>query len=91
MSTTMAEPEWDEQTRETVMALEGVDLCPLCGRPSEVCQDPERQFDWAVPEPTRCHASTALMAAQRGVTEETNPQPQALLWSVHLRGGVSRG
>lgn len=91
MTTTMAEPEWDEQTRETAMALDSVDLCPLCGRPSEVCQDPDLQDDWAVGLPVRCHASTALMQAQARVTEETNPNSGALLWNVRLREGVRRG
>jgi hypothetical protein len=87
MTTTMAEPEWDEQTRDLALAYEQVDLCPACGRPSFICQDPEFQFDWVVLPPTRCHAKTALLAAQAQVTEATNPQVQALLWQVTLNQG----
>jgi hypothetical protein len=82
MITTMAEPEWDEQTRNQALAYELAPLCPACGGPAEECQDPEREFDWQVPPPVRCHRKTALGHAQRGVTEQSNPVPEALLWRV---------
>jgi hypothetical protein len=85
----MAEPEWDEETRNLALGLDGVDLCPLCGLPSYLCQDPELQFKWRVPQPTRCHVTTAKLAAQASVSEETNPQSAALLWGIELGG--SRG
>lgn len=88
----MAEPEWDVDTRALALADDDVLLCPACGRPEHICQDAERQFNWRVPAPVRCHASTALLAAQKRVTEETNPQHQALLWRVELaEEGVSGG
>lgn len=81
----MAEPEWDQGTRDLVLALDAVDLCPFCGQPTAVCQDPERQDDWVATDPVRCHAQTARLARQKNVTEQTNPQAGALLWPVRLR------
>lgn len=82
--TTMAEPEWDEETRNLVLANDQVDLCPRCGRPTFICQDPANQFNWKAQPPVRCHATTALRLAQKGVTEETNPAVDALIWRVAL-------
>ena len=80
----MAEPEWDEQTRGLVLELARLELCPICGGPAEECQDPDNQDRFIVPDPTRCHRQTAVLRRQRGVTEETNPQHQALIWQAHL-------
>lgn len=84
MTTTMAEPEWDTETRELVLAYAKVDLCPRCGRPSFICQDPDLQFNWRVPPPVRCHATTALIQAQARVDEKSNPQSGALMWHTEL-------
>lgn len=85
--TTLAEPEWDQEMRDLVLALDAVDLCPACGGPAYLCQDPALEFNWTVDKPVRCHAKTALLARQKGVTEETNPQAEALLWRVRLDRG----
>jgi hypothetical protein len=87
---TTVEAEWDEQTRDIVLGLAGYNdsLCPLCHRPAHVCQDPDTQFNWYTPPPTRCHATTAVMAQQAGFTEETNPQVNALLFGAELRKGT---
>jgi hypothetical protein len=81
----MAEPEWDEATRDLALGLDGVDLCTVCGGPAYLCQDPEREFDWEAQAPVRCHATTAILARQKGVTEQTNPNAAALTWRVRLR------
>lgn len=83
----MAEPEWDEETRALARAYDSVDLCPRCGGPAFLCQDPAREYDWEAPAPIRCHASTAILRRQKGVTEESNPQADALIWRVRLTGG----
>lgn len=88
--TSMAEPEWDDATRELVLALDAMPRCTVCGGPSELCQDPEREFDWVAGKPVRCHATTALLLAQKGVTEETNPAVRALMWPVVLRDELER-
>jgi hypothetical protein len=81
----MAEPEWDQATRDLVLALDAVPMCPHCGGPTYLCQDPERMDDWQAGDPIRCHATTARLERQKSVTEETNPHMQALLWPVSLR------
>lgn len=83
----MAEPEWDAATRDLALGLDDVDLCPACGGPAFLCQDPDREFDWSVPPPVRCHRKTALARVQRGFTEQTNPIPEALTWRVVLNPG----
>jgi hypothetical protein len=84
----MAEPEWDEATRDLALALDSVDMCPICGGPSYLCQDPQRQDDWQAADPIRCHAQTARLQRAKNVTEETNPHTSALIWPVRLRGGT---
>lgn len=83
----MAEPEWDEQTRELALAYDAVDLCRVCGGPAFLCQDPEMQDQWVGADPVRCHRQTAVLQRQKGVTEKTNPFPQALIFRAVLRGG----
>lgn len=86
----MAEPEWDEQTRDIALAYSAVELCPRCGGPAYLCQDPEFQERWQAPPPIRCHRLTAIRVAQKAVTEETNPAVDALIWGSVLkeaRGG----
>lgn len=89
MTTTLAEPEWDDDTREVALGLDGYDasLCPSCGRPASVCQAADAEF--VADLPVRCHATTALLVAQSQVSDETHPQSQALLWSVRRRDEVS--
>jgi hypothetical protein len=81
----MAEPEWDQATRDVALALDGVDLCPVCHGPAYLCQDASREFDWIAQPPVRCHATTAIRARQKGVTEQTNPHADALIWRVRLQ------
>lgn len=80
----MAEPEWDQGTRDLVTAHAHVPQCPVCGGDPALCQDPSRQFDWRVPDPTRCHRTTALREAQTRMRESDNPHTEALLWQVLL-------
>lgn len=82
----MAEPEWDEATRDLALALDAVPMCPVCGGPSYLCQDVARQDDWQAGDPIRCHAQTARLQRAKGVTEETNPHTQALIFPVRLKG-----
>lgn len=80
----MAEPEWDQATRDLVAAHAHVPSCPSCGGDPALCQDPARQFDWRVPDPTRCHRTTALREAQSRMREDDNPALDALIWQVRL-------
>jgi len=89
----MVEPEWDEQSRALVLGETeyASRLCPRCGRPMSVCQAPENEFAFYAPDPVRCHATTALLAKQKGYSEEKNPGVQALLWSTVLRDEENPG
>jgi len=80
----MAEPEWDQETRDLAQAHAQIDLCPICGGPAYLCQDPDLQDSWRALPPVRCHKRTALMLAQSKVTEKTNPQAGALMWAAVL-------
>ena len=71
-----------------ILGLDAVDLCPICGSPSFICQDPDLEYAWDVLPPVRCHRKTRLAEAQRKITEETNPVPEALLWRTALKSGV---
>jgi hypothetical protein len=89
--TTLAEPEWDQATRELALAYDLVDLCPLCGGPSYLCQDPEMAEGWKAGDPVRCHATTARLQRADKVTEQTNPQHRALMFPVTLVDDGARG
>lgn len=80
----MAEPEWDQETRDLALAYAAVDLCPVCAGPAYLCQDPALQDNWRALPPVRCHRRTALLQAQAQVTEKTNPQMAALMWRTVL-------
>ncbi len=60
-------------------------ICPLCGWPKAVCQDPAREFDTEVPAPTRCHITTALRRAQKAYGEQQGANPEGLLWAAQLK------
>lgn len=83
------EPEWDDTERAWMIALEQYranELCPLCGRPKSICQDPEAEFAVTVPPPTRCHITTAQRRAQQSYMEGPHADyPEALLWGIGLK------
>lgn len=81
----MVEPEWDTETRDLALAYDAVELCPRCGGPAYLCQDPALAERWGAEKPVRCHRTTALREAQKGVTEATNPVVDALIWRSTLR------
>lgn len=57
----MRESPWDEVSRNRALALldaEGM-LCPKCGRPRDVCGDPEQPWHGNV---TVCYATQAQLA-----------------------------
>lgn len=79
------EPEWDEEQVGWMLALAEWEnaLCPACGRPASVCQDPMTEFRLSVPPPTRCHITTAVRRAQKQY--EKSEHPEALLFGAVLR------
>ena len=65
------------------LAMHRAALCPLCGRPIEVCTDPANEMRWRSPLPTRCHATTAVLRAQEGSKKKAKATG-ALLWHAEL-------
>jgi hypothetical protein len=84
----MAEPEWDDDTRALALGLADFEdsLCPACGRPSSVCQNPDNDGRFAVLDPIRCHATTALSIKTDRDREKHTLAPDALLYEVQLIG-----
>lgn len=69
-----------------MLGYDGIDRCPVCGRPSIICQDPANQLKWRAGDPVRCHATTAALDKQKAYTEDKNPNMSALTWPVYLKG-----
>lgn len=70
-------------------------LCPLCGWPKDICQDPANEFAFTA-QNTRCHITTTLRVAQKAATDGANgylpmPFPDAVLWSAVPKPPVSPG
>ena len=78
------EAEWDPEEQALMLALHlyEAQLGP-CGHylPESTAADAEERY--SVPEPSRCHACTAVAAA-RGPYRD-NPHPHALLFYVKRR------
>lgn len=58
--------EWDETERDWMLALDDWEheLCPLCGLPRDVCEDPRAEFDLAA-EPVICWGTAHRIQAAR--------------------------
>lgn len=79
------EVEWDGEQRGLMLALDWYrrSLCPLCGRPVSVCQDPDNEYRFTV-DTVRCHAQTMISIYGKGAAEQ--PHPEALLFRTRLSG-----
>jgi hypothetical protein len=64
------------------LALYRDGLCPNCGRPMRECTAAAADGKFEADVPVRCHATTALVIAQKAFT---NPQPEAMLWRTIRR------
>lgn len=81
------EAEWDEQERTWMLALTEYEasLCPMCGRPIEVCTAEGSELRVRVPAPHRCHFKTAVERAREKYKD--HPHPGALMYSPYLWEG----
>jgi hypothetical protein len=86
------EVEWDDDTRSLALGLAAFEdsLCAACGRPETVCQNPDNDGRFAVRDPIRCHAATALSMRVDADKDKKQLAPDALLYNVELIG-ASRG
>ncbi|GIG27191.1 hypothetical protein Cde04nite_34350 [Cellulomonas denverensis] len=70
-------------------------ICPLCGWPREVCQDPALSLGGVeVPPPTRCHITTEMRRQQKAFSDLPGANMEGLLWSARVStsgaGNVSK-
>lgn len=89
-SVTIREPEFTEQDRGELLALavyrEG--LCPLCGRPLEVCTSHEETGPEFTANFTACRATLAIIEQQRALSDggkKPRPNAPAYLWGTTIR------
>lgn len=90
---TTREPLYTEQDRAELIAyelyLEG--LCPLCGRPLEVCTSPEETGPTFTPTYRTCRASMELADSKAAVAEKYKDSKvgdryaPARLWVTEMR------
>lgn len=86
-TTTTREVEWDEQQQAWMLAL-ALYRNRLCARghylPNTGAAEAEDRY-W-VEHPDRCHACTALLAAQAAYLDGSHaPHPGALIWHAERR------
>lgn len=86
----VAESEWDETEQAWMLALQEYrdSLCPLCGWPTSVCQNPEYTNLLRAKLPTRCMVTTVIDIAQteeRAAYGKEPPQARARLWGAELQ------
>lgn len=86
MQTTVTEPEWDDDSRTEMVALQAYEdtLCPLCGGPAEECQGEGADRRYVGTPPVRCYRRDAILGYQDAAADY--PHPSALLWRTEERG-----
>lgn len=74
------EPEWSDAERAKMLALaqwEATEICPRCGGPKSICQDPAARYTTS--PPVRCHYTDAAAREHEAWTTDKRPRPQALI------------
>jgi hypothetical protein len=88
---TRSEPRWTDQDRGEALALalyrDG--LCPLCGKPVDVCTSHEETGPSFEVEYIACRATMAKIEKQRalfgGDDKKPDPYAPSYLWAVTTR------
>lgn len=78
------EPEWDDEQRGWMLALDEFDRvskCPVCGGLKSDCQGVGDAADFEVPAPTRCHRVTAIELASEPYRD--SKVPRALMFAAY--------
>lgn len=89
---TQPEVEWDDTEQAWALALgswRDEHLCPLCGWPKEICQDPANDGRFEALG-YRCHVTTAIRRAQDAARNPGDgvvamPHQDAVTYSVRPR------
>jgi hypothetical protein len=89
-SVTTTEPRWTDRDRAEALALAVYrdDLCPLCGRPLDVCTSMEGEGPDFSATYTACRASVAIVEKQRAISDNGKspvPYASAYLWAATTR------
>jgi hypothetical protein len=78
-----------DRAEALALALHREGLCPLCGRPLEVCtSDEENGPAFGVLQST-CRATLAILEKQRAMSDggkKAHPYASAFLWAATTRG-----
>jgi hypothetical protein len=88
---TTSEPRFTELDRGELLALATYrdGLCPLCGRPVEVCTSEEGVGPDFVVQQSTCRATVAIVERQRASTDggkkPPHPYAPAFLWAATTR------
>jgi hypothetical protein len=85
-STTVREPEWDEEQQSLMLALHAyrANIHEACGHYLPDSTSPEADEGYGVGAAIRCHACTARAQAYGRYSE--NQHPEALLFPVRRKG-----
>lgn len=88
------ETEWDETEQAWMLALQDYrdSLCPLCGWPTTICQEPLNAHNFRAKLPTRCYVTTVIDIAQteeRAAYGKEPPQARARLWGAELQNHLT--
>jgi len=79
-----------DRAEALALAMHRDSVCPLCGKPLEVCTSMENEGpDFAV-EYTACRATLAKLEKQRAVfgdSKKPDPNAPSYLWAVHTMRG----
>jgi hypothetical protein len=87
---TTTESRWTDEDRAEALALAlyRSGLCPLCGRPIEVCTSDEEKGPAFGVEQSTCRATLAIVEKQRSLTDggkKAHPYAPAFLWAATTR------
>jgi hypothetical protein len=86
VTTTVTEPEWDDEDRSWVLAWFEYEAqrCPGCGGHLPETTHPDNEAAYVTGPPHRCYRCTALQARQAQYAKDPNHGAQ-VVWPVHLR------
>jgi transcription initiation factor IIE alpha subunit len=76
-----------DRAEALALAMHRAGLCPLCGKPLEVCTSMEGEGPDFVAEYTACRATLAILEKQRARNDGNKPDPNssAYLWAATTR------
>jgi hypothetical protein len=77
-----------DRAETLALAMHRESLCPLCGRPVDVCTSEEGVGPEFTVTQSTCRATFAIVEKQRALTDggkKSNPYASAFLWAATTR------